>query len=220
MSAEIQAESAQNNTDAQSAENPADVFYSDGKPGEETKPVETPKEETQAQAEKPEAEKEGEEKAAIEYEAFTLPEGIEEDAEVMDAFKEYAREAGLDQAKAQSAVDLGMKLAQKTAENVMQSQIQAWAEQRENWVCEIKADAEFGGGKFQETVIRANRALERFADADTIRYLQESGFGDNPGLIRLLARADKAMGEDKAIDGSGGNGNGEGLHPKDVWYNN
>jgi len=141
-----------------------------------------------------------------EYSDFTLPEGVEIDAGISSEFKTVAKELGLSQEKAQKLADLATKNAQTQAE----AQARQWGELRESWVNGLKADKEFGGQKFDETAERANRALKRFGSDDLIGYLTSTGMGDYPELIKLLARVDRAVGEDSTAGDSQGLPQGEG----------
>jgi hypothetical protein len=68
-------------------------------------------------------------------------------------------------------------------------------------VNEIKTDKEFGGDKFDQTVTGAQLALRKFdTDGQMLSLLETSGFGDNPGVIKFLARVHAAMGEDQVFD--------------------
>jgi hypothetical protein len=125
-------------------------------------------------------------------------EGVQVDPEVLGSFKTIAKEAGLKGEHAQKLADL----AAKNMEGVLKAQQDQWAKQREAWANEIKADKDFGGQKFNETVERAKRALGKFGEAGLVEFLDQTGYGDNPALIRLLARVDRALGEDKVLDGA------------------
>ena len=66
----------------------------------------------------------------------------------------------------------------------------------------IKADKEFGGQNFPGTVDRAKRALKRFGCDDMVMFFESTGYGDNPEVIKLLARVDRATSEDRVTDGA------------------
>lgn len=123
------------------------------------------------------------------YEDFKLPEGVTVDKATMEQAVARFREAGYSQEQAQAAVDLHIK-------NI-QEQNEAFVSTRKEWVEELKADKEFGGAQFDSTVQGAALALRKFdADGGMYRLLEDSGFGDNPTVIRFLARVNKALGED------------------------
>lgn len=127
---------------------------------------------------------------------FKLPEGIAPDA--AEKFSAIAKDLKLPQAEAQKLVDLA--LARDNA--AREAQAAEYNKLRGEWVSEIKTDKDFGGDKFGETIERAKRTLTKFADPTFREFLDQSGYGDNPGLIRMLAKMDKAIGEDMIVDGA------------------
>lgn len=133
---------------------------------------------------------------------FKAPEGQQFDPELTSEFSTVAKELNLSQENADKLVAFGPKILQKAQEK----QVEQWAEIRQGWVTNLKADKEFGGPKFAETIERAKRALGKFGDATLAKLLAApskggTGFGDNDGLIKFLARVDKATAEDTVIDG-------------------
>lgn len=131
------------------------------------------------------------------YETFTVPEGVELDAEVLKDFEAAARDMGLTQGNAQKLVDFGVKLVEsgvEQADEVRTNTLKTWEE-------EIKADPEFGGDKLEETLDRGRRVMRNHG-SDALRELIEvTGLGSNPHLLRFLAKLDKALGEDRTVDG-------------------
>jgi len=137
----------------------------------------------------------------VEYTDFAVPEGQSFDEEVLGEFKESAAAMGLKQEDAQKFVDMGLKLAGKTGQAVLEQQASMLAEQREQWVSALKSDKEFGGEKFGATVDEARRVLKTYGNEDLVTVLEESGYGDHPALIKMLAKLGKALGEDESVDG-------------------
>jgi outer membrane biosynthesis protein TonB len=169
---------------------------------ETEKPSEKPKDETQPKTEEPKKEekKPEEKKAEVapeKYEKFVVPEGLDIDADTLGKFEAAAKELNLSQATAQKMIDISTANTQRE----MQKQIDNHLKQREEWVSELRADKEFGGDKFGETVDRAKRVLRNYGSESLIKFLDFSGYGDNGELIKMFAKMDKAMGEDSAVDG-------------------
>lgn len=76
-------------------------------------------------------------------------------------------------------------------------QVEAWQDQLEQEL----------GDKYEETTLHASRAASRFFDEDTRRYLEESGVGNHPGLVKAFATIGKLLGEDKVFtDGANNSG--------------
>lgn len=136
------------------------------------------------------------------YEAFKLPEGMAVKPEMLDKFHALAKGYNLSQEKAQDLVALGADLVKQVEDD----NAKKWTEIRDGWVKEIKSDQEFGGQKLQETVTRAQRTLKKYGGENMIQFLEKTGYGDNPDLIRMLAKIDRDMGEDRIIDGKPGQG--------------
>ncbi len=129
---------------------------------------------------------------------FKLPDGITLDEKLNSEFVAQAKELGLTQSQAQKLMDLGV------ANLTQQEQAQAakWHEQCDKWQEEIRADKEFGGERLTETVERARRTLDKFGSPELMEFLDQTRMGDCPDLLRLLAKVDKALGEDVSVEGS------------------
>lgn len=68
----------------------------------------------------------------------------------------------------------------------------------------LKADAEFGGANLDATKAAAQRVLQKFdVGGEFLSLLKTTNQESLPPLVRMLARIGKAMGEDKAPQGSG-----------------
>jgi len=139
-----------------------------------------------------------EDKAPDTYAEFSIPEGINLEEQRLGDFTTLARELGLTQEKAQKLVDMASNLVTDNSK----SNLEAWDKVRENWVKDIKEDSDFGGDKFKETIERAKRTLTKFGSEDFKNFLDVTGYGDNPHLIRLLAKIDKATAEDSFVEGT------------------
>lgn len=73
------------------------------------------------------------------------------------------------------------------------------------WIEELKADKDFGGDKFDVSVAEAQKALATFDEGGTVsKMLQETGYGNNPAVLKIFARVGRALGEDKLPGMSGG----------------
>ena len=104
------------------------------------------------------------------------------------------------------------KLTKEQGEAVLQhmaGNYSAFQEQQQAqgkaWIEEFKADKEFGGDKFDASLADAKKALATFDDSGTVsKMLQETGYGNNPAVLKIFARVGRAMGEDKLPGMSGG----------------
>lgn len=136
------------------------------------------------------AEKEKKPSAPEKYE-FAAPEGQELDANALAVFEPIAKELGLTQEQAQKLVDIYPQIQQQQAE--------AWSKQIADWGEQVKADKEIGGDKFNASVGLAQRALDQFGNPELREYLNASGLGNHPALVRFCAKVGKSMAEDSFV---------------------
>lgn len=89
-----------------------------------------------------------------------------------------------------------------------QSQLEAHAKGGAIWkarVAEMEkqalSDPDIGGTteKLQQAVQHSRQVLDRFGDATVRDFLEESGLGSSPALIKMLTRIHRAMGEDTFV---------------------
>ena len=138
-----------------------------------------------------------EEQAPAEYEEFKAPEGVELDKEAIGEFKDIAKELKLSQADAQRLVDIGPKMLQKW----QNQQAETVSTEIAKWTQESTKDSEFGGSKLSENLSVAKKALDTFGTPELKAWLDSTGQGNHPEIIRLLYRAGKHISEDQHISG-------------------
>lgn len=130
--------------------------------------------------------------APEEYEEFEIPEGYETDDSKMGDFKEWAKESGLSQKQAQSVINK----AAKHEADIVAGQYKTWEETQDKWIAEGKADEEFGGDNYDESVGIAKKAIDQFGTDELKNALVVTGAGNHPEIIRAFYRVGKAMSED------------------------
>lgn len=158
---------------------PADPQKAPDKPGEPDKPDDSDKD------------------VPEEYEKFSLPEGFEYDEGKAKEFGALAKELGLSQDKAQKLVDMYVGNLRQG----LSAQVEAVTERNRGWQEAARSDKEFGGADFDKNLAIANEGLRRLGTPELISYLEESGLGNHPEVIRLCWRAGKLAGEDHQPDG-------------------
>lgn len=129
-------------------------------------------------------------------EAYELKplEGQEFDGEFLKVYEETARELNLTNESAQKMID---KLSP-----VIQQQQQARIEAvRTEWAETSKADREFGGDKLRENLGVAKQALDKFGSDDFKKFINETGLGNHPEVIRFFYRAGKELTQDTFVGG-------------------
>lgn len=165
------------------------------------KPADEGKEQSD-KADKPDGEKPGEKdeqkpEGAPEKYDFQAGEGVELDAEALKDFEPVARELNLTNEQAQKLVDAYPKILA----GVQQRQTEAWQAQTEQWAADVKADKEVGGDKLTANLSAAQRALDQFGTPELREYLDGTGLGNHPELVKAFIKVGKAMSEDGVITG-------------------
>lgn len=179
------------------------------KPAED-KPADDKKPEGDKPAEKKEDDKP--EGAPEKYE-FQAAEGVELDTESLKEFEPVAREMNLTNEQAQKLVDVYPKILA----GVQQRQVEAWQQTTEQWAADVKADKEIGGDKLPSNLSAAQRALDQFGTPELKTYLNDTGLGNHPDLVKAFVKIGKAMSEDKVVSGghdSGGSDLVSAFYPK------
>jgi hypothetical protein len=157
----------------------------DDKPADGDKPADKPDDKEQKQEGAPEK-----------YE-FQAGEGVELDAEALKDFEPVARELNLTTEQAQKLVDAYPKILA----GVQQRQADAWQAQTEEWAATVKADKEIGGDKLTANLGVAQRALDTFGTPELKEYLNGTGLGNHPELVKAFVKVGKAMSEDGVVTG-------------------
>lgn len=129
------------------------------------------------------------------YEDFTLPEGMEMDADVLGEFKGLAKELNIPQDKAQKLIDFQTQLATKQAEQYQA----AVTKQSQDWAAAIKNDPDVGGENYDKSVASAIKVIQSFGDPALTELLNQSGLGNNPALFKFCHRISAAISEDKFV---------------------
>jgi len=154
------------------------------------------------EGEKPDGENKQEQQkpeGAPEKYEFKATEGQELDAAALEQFEPIARELNLTNEQAQKMVDL---YGTQILPMVQKQQAEAWQKTTEQWAADVKADKEIGGDKLTASIGVAQRALETFGTPDLKQYLNSTGLGNHPDLIKFCVKVGQAMSEDKVLTGN------------------
>ena len=131
------------------------------------------------------------------YADFQLPENAAVDPEIMGEYKKAAKEIGLTQEQAQNLASMGAKMAEKIT-----SQALAAHEQRvATWEAETKADPEIGGEQLQANLSVIPPVLKAFGSENLVNFMNETGIGNHPELVKFFVKVGKAMSEDTLLPG-------------------
>ncbi len=142
-------------------------------------------------------EKEQKQEGAPEKYEFTAAEGVDLDTEALKDFEPVARELNLTNEQAQKLVDAYPKILA----HAQQRQAEAWQAQTEEWAATVKADKEIGGDKLTANLGVAQRALDTFGTPALKEYLNGTGLGNHPELVKAFVKVGKAMSEDGVVTG-------------------
>jgi hypothetical protein len=141
-----------------------------------------------------------------------MPDGVEVDTELLAAIAPQFKEAGLTQGQAQKLADAYAKIIQDRATKANES----WAETVSKWVDDAKADKDIGGDKWDATVAAAQRAVDKLGTPALKEYLNASGGGNHPELIRFMSKVGALVREDNPA--SGGVGSGKPADPAHILF--
>jgi hypothetical protein len=114
-----------------------------------------------------------------------LPEGRKGDQKFVDAYVAMAQKHGLSQEQAQGVADHFI------AEEVAQDK--AWETRVTGWRNAVHTDQEIGGQAFEHSIRAARSIVEEFGTKGFVAALADSGLGNHPEMVRLLARAGRAL---------------------------
>lgn len=146
-----------------------------------------------------------------------MPDGIEVDQELLDAISPKFVAKKFTRSEAQEFVDEFTKVQQARAKQRGED----WANTVQGWVDSAKKDKDIGGDRWGSTVSSATRAIAKLGTPELKEYLDASGGGNHPELIRFMAKVGALIREDRpAGDGAGGSGGpadpAHRLFPNDV----
>jgi len=150
--------------------------------------------------------------APADYE-FAFPEGVDAATVKIDDIKAFAKDLGLDPVadkdKAQKILD--RVLQQRT--DLDSAMAQTKADVIAGWAEEAKADKEIGGDKFDAALAAARGVINNptFVTPDFKTFLEESGLGNHPEMIRVFARLAPHFANDTPVSGNGGSPKGDPL---------
>lgn len=173
---------------------------------------------TETTAEQPKAEESSKSteapKAPDKYE-FKLPDGYSLDENALKSFEPTLKELGVTQENAQKLVDKYAELQQaqdKAAET-------AFNEQVDKWFSESKADKEFGGALFDESMQSAQKAIGKYGTPQLKELLNQSGLGNHPEIVRFCVKVGKALREDNPTQTAGTGGAEKSIEER-LWPKN
>ena len=181
-----------------------------------TQPEEQPAQpETQDPAEKPadggqDEKKDGDDKKSELPETYEikLQDGFEMSADDQKEVDGLFKEIGLTAEQGQKLADFYMGRFKAQQDKVTAD----FQKQQEAEVAAVKADKEIGGSALNEQLGFARQAMDRFGGENFRRELESHGMGNNPEMIRLLARVGRAIQGDTLVVGANGGQSKDAAH--------
>ncbi len=95
-----------------------------------------------------------------------------------------ARGLNLTNEQAQKLVDAYPKILA----GVQQRRAEARQKTTEQWAADVKADKEIGGDKLISNLSAAQRALDQFGTPELKEYLNTTGLGNHPDLVKTFVK--------------------------------
>ena len=135
---------------------------------------------------------------------LALPENSALTKEDLSAMEKQAKAAGLSADEAKELVKENDQLAKNVRTRLESQQTEQLKSMRTQWQADVKLDPELGGEKLAETAIKSSRAAKAIFDAPTLKFLNDTGYGDHPGLVRAMVKVYDLIGEDRFIKGTTG----------------
>ncbi|NIJ18471.1 hypothetical protein FHS95_000140 [Sphingomonas naasensis] len=129
---------------------------------------------------------------------LTAPEGFTLDAESLAEAEPIFRELNLSNDQAQKLMPAAAKFAERIVAQQQVGLQQQAANQRREWADAFAADRDIGGANKDATVAAAARAFDHYGlkKGEGLRlFLDESGLGNHPDLIRFVAGVGRDLAE-------------------------
>jgi hypothetical protein len=142
-----------------------------------------------------------------------LPDGMQLDEALLGAVSPVFKDLFLTNDQAQALVSAFVEHRTKEAGE----QGTKWAETVTGWGETAKADPDIGGVKWDATVAASTRAINRLGTPALKEYLEASGGGNHPELIRVFAKVGAMIKEDAPPDG-GAEGAGQPADPAHLLF--
>jgi hypothetical protein len=119
---------------------------------------------------------------------LTLPDDLQVDEELLGALSPAMKEAGITGKQANTLA--AAFAAQKKAE------FENFGKMVTDWAKTAQADPEIGGANWDTSVSHAQKVINQFGSPALKDYLNQTGAGNHPEVIRLMAKVGAVISED------------------------
>lgn len=130
------------------------------------------------------------------FEQPQLVDGMEYDSGMEDAMKQVMHQAGLTQTQANALYKGYMEYVNNQGQGLAEGREAV----RNEWHAELRRDF---GRAFNESVDLAQRAAREYGGDEFLGWLDQSGMGDHPMMVKMFAKIGKQMSEGRIADGGG-----------------
>lgn len=125
--------------------------------------------------------------------------GMNIESGLVDSYTGLAKKYGLNQENATS-------LLKDAAEILNRMDVETVTKQRNAWAEESRNDKEFGGAALDANLAIAKKAVDAYGTPEIKEFLETTGLGNHPEVIRLFYRVGKTLTEDGIVTSrTGGN---------------
>ena len=153
---------------------------------------------------------------------FIIPDGFEMDANGREETKQFFAEIAKitdPRAREQAIINKHFESLQRQAD----AGAEATQAQHQQWAVQARTDPEFGGAELSENMAGARKAMNSFSNpavdgdgkpvlhtdgphkgqqmTEIESFMNETGLGNDPRMIRVFHRVNKALSEDKFVSG-------------------
>jgi hypothetical protein len=135
-----------------------------------------------------------------------LADGLKVDPAIVEKTAATARTLGLSNEKAQDLLNFTAAEIAATQASELESNSPggtAYTARVQGWEQAALADPEIGGtvAKLNANVEQAKKVLGTFGDEQIAKFLNETGFGSHPSVIKMFAKLGKGMSEGSFLTG-------------------
>jgi hypothetical protein len=146
--------------------------------------------------------------ASVVPEKYTLelPDESPFDASFVEQFSAKAKEGKLTQEQAKTVFDYVHQQIGDRMSAAQQAELKggkSYESRVKQWAKEAANDKEIGGVHWNENIGLAQRVAAQFFDSDVLDFLENTGYGSHPGIVKALVKIGKAMGEDTLVKAPG-----------------
>jgi len=176
-----------------------ELFY--GESNSKTDEAIPEKSEVSKEAATNETKSDGKEETKKEDYTLEADQGSLLDKESVEKIALYAKERGLSHEDAKALLQSYEEtLAGYKDKNHVQA-VEESKKTKELWLENLKTDQTFGGANFQKNVELARSGAKHVLDAETLEFLDQTGLGNFPGLVKAFKKVGEMLANDTFILG-------------------